>query len=443
MPTSYAHRSPGLTAIYNAVKASKKNRILDLGPCIARHLSFYSQLGASFHFDDFGEQLTQGLQQGELDEQALRDAFVQVKNQKQAFDIVLCWDLFNFLPLDLTVALLESLKDKIKKNTLFHIVSYVGSSVPVAPCTYVIDDQYSLTIQLNSARDKPRHRLTTSQILKALPDFFMLRSFVNSEGMAGGFSEQILSFEPDRKVRTAEFASAEIGDAKTMLVRKLQSPALSGLRSASTGTARLLDLGRKTAINVDAWKQNYASVRAEDLRVVMRRASAMSKSERSEFLRDGHFLRFEQGLTFDVIVAWDLLNYLDDDLLFELGRRLVALSRNGTRLMLMANSSVELPVQPLPFILAGSAVGLSADVGEKDVRPYAALSSVKIQQALPGFFVERSYSSRPGMLKGVIEYVLVFKDEAQLAKERQDAFLKLQEQKRKAAEQLGADNRSA
>ena len=55
------HRSPGLTAIFNAVKANQKNHILDLGQCLGSNLAFYSQLGCRFHFENFDEVIKENL----------------------------------------------------------------------------------------------------------------------------------------------------------------------------------------------------------------------------------------------------------------------------------------------------------------------------------------------------------------------------------------------
>lgn len=417
------HRSPGITAIFNAVKKNNRNQILDLGVCTSSNFLFYTRLGCRFHFEDLNELVKPGNSQSDIDK-ALDVAFCDIK-KGMVFDVVLIWDLLNFLSPALVVKLFDKLEPLIHPNTLLFIVPYVGLHRPESPCRFSIQDQYSLHIDIASHSGEKRDRMTSADMLKALPRFFMLRSYVNRQGMAMGFSEQVLSFQPAKNLRDSAFSFAELNDKSVNIDKHILSPSLQQL-STNIGEGKcLLDLGAKNGVNDDAWKRFYGQVYVEDVTELLRRVAGANASLRGDTIRNGKFLSFDDDLRFDAIVAWDLLNYADDDLMFELGRRLVRHCHQGTKLFVMGFSGDRIPPHPQSYFIMEKTLGLSGDNGAMVERHSPKLTSMSIQKYFPGFFIQDTYASRPGMKSGLNEYIFTFKDAAAQARDKRHLIEKV------------------
>ena len=412
---SLQHRSPGLTALYNAVKTSKKNRILDLGQCIAANLQFFAKMGCQFRFENLDGQLWS------LSEAHSRDDFsLNLSVEADAeFDVILCWDLLNFLSPAATELLLRALSEHCHSGTLFHLFTYIGASTPTRPCRFSIQDQYWINIDVPAKVDRADKRATIAGLLKPLANIRMLRSFMSSVGMAPGFSEQILVFGSEQQSAHSVFSSAEMADANTLVRHRFRSPVIESVMQAPRADALLLDLGMRTPLNEDAWKRSYHDVYCQDLGRLIKRLSELEPASRLDFIEQSRFLKFERELQFDVIVTWDLLNFLDNEMLEELGRRLQPLARDGTQLIVMSYSGSDMPRAPQSFMISGGGIGTTSELVKLPrASSLAPLTSLRVQKAMPGFYAQNTFAFRPGMLNGLNEYVFVFKDLATQERER-------------------------
>ncbi len=417
------HRSPGITAIYNAVKSNQKNSILDFGPCISKNLLFFSKLGCHFYFENFSDQIAYYPKKGA--EHTYLTNFNELLDgvsSGKKFDVVLLWDLLNYLSLPDIVQVLNRIEAYLRPNTLVHTINYVGAKSPATPGRFELNDQYNVSVSFQEFEEAKRVRLTTADMLRSVPQFAILRSFLKREGMVSGLSEQIMCYQPHKQQcqRVAVFSSAEPSKADFDVERHIASPAISQLCSVDGKGARLLDLGVHNDVNNDGWKRIYSDVYSEDLNAALKRFAKLEFGQRKQLMPTSPFLAFEKNTRFDVIVAWDIFNYLDDELLFEVGRRLVDLARDGTKMIVMCYSGARIPARPQPFVLTKGKIGLAKNyIKKSEQRRFPALTSVKIQQAFPGFFVENTYAFRPGMERGLNEYVFVFKDAETQLLERQ------------------------
>lgn len=431
--STHTHRSPGVTAIFNAVKrSSKKNGILDLGTATGTNLSFYTQLGCHFHFESFDQAISE-VASKQISEQELSESFLKYIPKNKKYDVVLLWDVFNYLPQSMVASFVTDLISVIKPGALVHMINYVGSTMPAVPAQISIKDQYHLEVSHLTSGRRVSRRATTTKLLKVFPRFQMMKSYLNGEGMVAGFSEQILRFETGAKSKGEVFSSGETSDSARKISVRLHSPGISGFVGNSSAEQSLLDLGAKRALNYDYWKQVYNTVVASDLIPVLQRYSKCHKEEKAHYLSSSRLLTPEPNKKFDVIVAWDLLNYCDDDLLKVLGRRIAEHSTDGTQLVAMVYSTDEVPKKPQLFLVDKKGIGLPAQPDKASfVKNPNRLTSTKLQKFFPGFYVEQSFAFRPGMQKGMSEYLFIFKDEARIAREKEKLIASVMARRAKA-----------
>ena len=362
------HRSPGITAIFNAVKGAKQNGILDLGTATGTNLGFYSRLGCRFQFESF-DQTVSGFLADELTETQILDSFLSSLTTDIKFDVVLFWDLLNYLPKPLIEPIVEKLQAVLKPNALVHMVNFVGSSIPSSPAVFSVADQYQLNVSVSSDRIKPANRVTTVALLKMFPRFLMVQSYLNAEGMASGFSEQILRFGAGSQEKGSVFSSSETSSSAAKIAYRINSPAVRRFISNSENVSSMLDLGTKRGFNHDFWKRDYQTVVASELIPVIRRYRQCNDDDKKDYLENGRFFNIDVSRTFDVIIAWDLLNYCDDALLKAIGQRIAKHCNDGTILVLMTYSGSEIPASPQAFLVDQKGVGLAkSPVNQKLVK---------------------------------------------------------------------------
>lgn len=103
---------------------------------------------------------------------------------------------------------------------------------------------------------------------------------------------------------------------------------------------------------------------------------------------------------FDLVLAWDLLNYLTEDGFTALVDRLAILCRPQARMLLQIVVMNDMAIAPARYkIVKPDQVEISATTGERRTAP--AWPSAKIERLLSGFEIEHSFVMR----HGVNEYV--------------------------------------
>lgn len=428
---SLKHRSPSLTAIYNALKSNPKNSILDFGSFNLANFHFFSALGCHFHFlsvDEAVEDLNA------MDNRAFESEVDRLfgdieKNQK--FDVVFGWDLLNFLSLEKSLILINKVNPFLHADSLFCFFLYLGNR-PKTHCQFKILDQYFIEIsgdrQISNVNlDSSKSPISASALTsvafanaKALPDYYLINNYRRLNGMLPGIAEQILCFHPVAMQHKNISGSAEIHDADTLVEHTFFSPAINVLRSNQYQGA-ILDLGGKHVLNEDAWKRNFRQVHFVDLRPILERFNKGSSLEKEAYLTKGNFLTFQENTVFDAIILWDFIAFANSAFLEELGRRLNKHCHDGTLLIVMSHTGQVVPQSPLRFLLTQSGIGLCAHQKPKYAeRQHPALSSLQIQKVFPNMYTKETFGARVGMLKHVTEYVFVYKSAATLSRDKEE-----------------------
>ena len=160
--TSLLHRSPGLTTIYNEIKSSQRNRVLDLGPAMAGTFEFLSDLSCKIHFENLSnllpadEALAKKISSKKLQEMLSEYLSTYLKDNQ--FDIIFTWDYFNYFDQQTLQVLMTCLIKHCRPDTLIHSIRYMNSSIPEQPRGFEIADQYYVKITQQGELQPKRHR---------------------------------------------------------------------------------------------------------------------------------------------------------------------------------------------------------------------------------------------------------------------------------------------
>ena len=105
---------------------------------------------------------------------------------------------------------------------------------------------------------------------------------------------------------------------------------------------------------------------------------------------------------FDLILAWDLLNYLTGEQMAVLGKQLARICRRESLVFALITNAKEMPVQPIRFRIIDNDT-LSYTIDSELGRPSPLFKEPDLNRWLPDFEVETSFLLRNGLQ----EYVLL------------------------------------
>lgn len=99
-------------------------------------------------------------------------------------DIVLCWDLLNYLELPALSALMSRVAARVQHGSLIHaLIAYTHADMPVRPGSYVPDESNNLLDIATHSEQRPAPRYSPEDLGQCLPEFEIDRAMLLSNGM--------------------------------------------------------------------------------------------------------------------------------------------------------------------------------------------------------------------------------------------------------------------
>lgn len=398
------HNSPGFTAIYRQIHISRLNRILDLGSFCASNFRFLSTLGCKLHFENLDEFLRDN--QADLYSSKLADLlddYLSGFAEGELFNVVLTWDIFNYLDLNSIERLMERLQPFCTRNALIHVMRHLGTNVPAVPCRFRIADNGSLVVS-RTVQSNPmavRHRCTSATLLKHIPQYRLERTFMNHTGMQPWITELILKHAP-AKAAPATNAVPQQPDTAAVVSR----PVPSTLRIPHTSYAleavltrlkhyrfpRVLDLGLKNNTVYDHFFPVSSGVYARDVYTQLQQSKNLNT-----------ILNFNHSIKFDVILLWDTANFYSPEQIKQMFAILASHMHADTLVYAMVYTGRELPIQPQRLQMLGDKTLAVFPAAKARVeRP---LTSSCLLKAMGICQLRDTFVFRPGMQTGISEYL--------------------------------------
>jgi hypothetical protein len=162
----------------------------------------------------------------------------------------------------------------------------------------------------------------------------------------------------------------------------------------------VLDLGGAIGSNVERLSEYGCRLDIEDL--YASKSAAPEESLGREFFSE--LLAPPEGTKFDLVLAWDLLNYLDRKELVHMADRLRLFCRPGALVFALISIHKTIPAQPIRFrFIDQDQEQLVYDRRTTVERPGPRFAPSELNGALRGFHVDRSFLLR----HGIQEYLFV------------------------------------
>jgi SAM-dependent methyltransferase len=177
-----AYNSLGLSALLRLLQRDRKYHILDLGPALGANLEFWSRFLCRLTVDDFyGDYRTRMASEPETLRESLIAELLPFDDQT-VFDVILAWDLFNYLDPDEIVPLVRQLSRWCRRGTvLFALISSLPL-IPAKPSLFRILDRERMTCQMRTRETQPCERHQPRDLARLLAGFEVTCSFLLRNG---------------------------------------------------------------------------------------------------------------------------------------------------------------------------------------------------------------------------------------------------------------------
>ncbi len=180
-----AYRSLALGALLQQLETGRLHTVLDFGPALGGNLKFWAPYASRICFEDFyrtWEEL--GFPrpaEGRYDASTLQSLFAF--DRKDRFDVVLTWDLFNYLESEHTQAIAAYLSQYCRAGALVFALLSSLPSIPSHPNRFrIISPEQVLYEKVGSgSRSSPRYQ--PREVARMMPGFQVLNSFLLRHGV--------------------------------------------------------------------------------------------------------------------------------------------------------------------------------------------------------------------------------------------------------------------
>ncbi len=176
-PEPAIQNSLGLCALCQRIERMGAPSILDLGPARGSNVEFWSRFSQSIYIADLCSSMP-GLGSEEVAESPLPDwNLVLGLPPGRRFDVILVWDLFNYLELRLVGGLVEYLSHFCRTGTVVFALVFDLREMPKEITAYRIIDESHLRYEYKSTAKRPCPRHQPRALAATMRHFQVANSF--------------------------------------------------------------------------------------------------------------------------------------------------------------------------------------------------------------------------------------------------------------------------
>lgn len=182
-PAREEHAAPGLRHALEQLPRPGAS-VLDLGPALAANVAFFEALGARLRIADLDGSLEEiELLAAPPAAWAARMPELLPFHADERFDLVLAWDLPNYLGRERWLAVARHVIARLARNGAFHLLVRVGADMPARPCQYRILDRGLISEQALTSTRVPAPRTPHAEVEKLHPGLVAPRSHLGKHGV--------------------------------------------------------------------------------------------------------------------------------------------------------------------------------------------------------------------------------------------------------------------
>jgi len=177
------HRSLALPAVFSTLARGHRLNVLDLGPAIGGNVERLSEFSCKLYIEDLYASRSQEGAGRSLG----ADFFAQFLAPPEGtqFDLVLAWDLFNYLDRKELALLAERLRRFCRPGALLFALSSIHKTIPAQPIRFRFHDrdEDQLVYERLTLIERPGPRFVPAEFNDLLRGFQVDRSFLLRHGI--------------------------------------------------------------------------------------------------------------------------------------------------------------------------------------------------------------------------------------------------------------------
>lgn len=176
---------PAFSRLVGSYSEETKYRILDLGDARAANIAFFNQYRCKLFIGDLVSQLMEvqgGLQ--EVDETPeINIGEMLDLGDLSSQDLVLCWDLFNYLDRRLLTPVSTALSELLAENGCVHAFIHTHKDMPAMPGTYQIEQHDRMSVAFANSDPVPAPRYPQRELERLMPGLKVKQSHLLQSGV--------------------------------------------------------------------------------------------------------------------------------------------------------------------------------------------------------------------------------------------------------------------
>jgi SAM-dependent methyltransferase len=178
------HRSLAFAALIGGIRPDHKLQVLDLGPAVGSNVEFLSRFDCKLYIEDLYSALAGRGPAGAGEEARPQEIAELLPLPEEArFDIVLAWDLFNYLARDELRRLIRHLARFCRPGAVLLAFVSIHKQIPAQPIRFRIVDEANLLYERRTAHLRPAPRYASYDLGEMLEGFRIDRSFLLRHGI--------------------------------------------------------------------------------------------------------------------------------------------------------------------------------------------------------------------------------------------------------------------
>jgi len=177
-------KAPLFRSLTKCLETGQRSVILDLGSARAQTIAFLNRYRCRLDIADLGDGLDK--LNAETDHRRLADLAESMlpKRHDKTADIVLCWDLLNYLERPALTAVMADVAARSATGTLVHaLIVYADSHMPVRPGNYAALDDYQLFDLSSYTEERAAPRYSPADLKKCLACYVMVHAALLRNGL--------------------------------------------------------------------------------------------------------------------------------------------------------------------------------------------------------------------------------------------------------------------
>lgn len=178
-----ALNAPLFASLIERLHAGGRCVVLDLGAARTETLALFGQFRSRMEIADLADGIERF--QVEAEPEELRDqAEKLLPRGGPPADVVLCWDLLNYLPRPALAAVMSAVADRVRSGALVHaLIVYSSRTMSARPgCFVPVDEQRLIDVApQREQRDAPRY--SPEDLAQCMPNYRVERGRLLRNGM--------------------------------------------------------------------------------------------------------------------------------------------------------------------------------------------------------------------------------------------------------------------